>query len=289
MPISSFGDYTAQHWAEVKDILERAIDGASMQPRPVWHSSDTDIIQGRIVRNLYECPMVVCDISGLNPNVMFELGMRLTFRKPVIVVSDTGTRLPFDTGVIDTLMYPADLHFSSIEKFISDLSGRIMDLSAAAQSGAYKPYLDTFGAFQVVDPPSDHVSFSTHIADQLERMEAKLNRLERARISSAPGSSGLFGGRGRGALDPYTTLSNPYEEAPLNALLAVYAKDNENEDYEARSGGWTDDRVSRLIALWKEGKSASEIARELGGVSRNAVIGKAARLGLKPRPESTKD
>ncbi len=47
---------------------------------------------------------------------------------------------------------------------------------------------------------------------------------------------------------------------------------------------WTDERIERLKAMWTEGKTASAIAEELGGVSRNAVIGKAHRLGLDARP-----
>ena len=47
---------------------------------------------------------------------------------------------------------------------------------------------------------------------------------------------------------------------------------------------WTDERIDRLKAMWAEGSTASQIAEELGGVSRNAVIGKAHRLGLESRP-----
>jgi len=47
--------------------------------------------------------------------------------------------------------------------------------------------------------------------------------------------------------------------------------------------GWTDERVEQLKALWTEGLSASQIARVLGGVTRNAVIGKVHRLGLAGR------
>ncbi|MEM8748707.1 MAG: GcrA family cell cycle regulator [Pseudomonadota bacterium] len=46
---------------------------------------------------------------------------------------------------------------------------------------------------------------------------------------------------------------------------------------------WTDDRVARLAKLWSEGLSASQIANDLGGVTRNAVIGKVHRLGLSGR------
>nr|WP_315458143.1 GcrA family cell cycle regulator [uncultured Sphingorhabdus sp.] len=51
---------------------------------------------------------------------------------------------------------------------------------------------------------------------------------------------------------------------------------------------WTDQRIDQLKALWEKGLTASQIADELGGVSRNAVIGKAHRLGLKSRPSPVK-
>ena len=51
---------------------------------------------------------------------------------------------------------------------------------------------------------------------------------------------------------------------------------------------WTDERIERLTKMWEGGSTASQIAEELGGVSRNAVIGKAHRLGLKARPSPVK-
>lgn len=51
---------------------------------------------------------------------------------------------------------------------------------------------------------------------------------------------------------------------------------------------WTDERIDQLKQMWTKGMTASQIADELGGVSRNAVIGKAHRLGLKSRPSPVK-
>ncbi len=50
---------------------------------------------------------------------------------------------------------------------------------------------------------------------------------------------------------------------------------------------WTDDRIERLKKLWSEGLSASQIASELGGVTRNAVIGKVHRLHLSGRVKTS--
>ncbi len=51
---------------------------------------------------------------------------------------------------------------------------------------------------------------------------------------------------------------------------------------------WTDERIELLKSLWEKGLTASQIAEDLGGVSRNAVIGKAHRLGLQSRPSPVK-
>src|ERR1700687_3104374 len=50
---------------------------------------------------------------------------------------------------------------------------------------------------------------------------------------------------------------------------------------------WTEERVESLKKLWGEGLSASQIAAELGGITRNAVIGKVHRLGLSGSDKST--
>lgn len=52
---------------------------------------------------------------------------------------------------------------------------------------------------------------------------------------------------------------------------------------------WTDERVETLKKMWTEGQSASQIAKELGGVTRNAVIGKVHRLGLSNRADEIEE
>src|SRR5687768_2785134 len=54
-----------------------------------------------------------------------------------------------------------------------------------------------------------------------------------------------------------------------------------NDGYQM---SWTDERIATLTKMWEGGATASQLAHEAGGVSRNAVIGKAHRLGLKARP-----
>ena len=122
MPISSIDGCNEGHWAEVLNIIKESIDDAGFDPNLVSNSEDSGIIQKTIIQNLYENPIVVCDVSGKNPNVMFELGIRLAFDKPTIIIKDDNTSYSFDTGQIEHLGYPRDLRFSRIVDFKIKLS-----------------------------------------------------------------------------------------------------------------------------------------------------------------------
>jgi GcrA cell cycle regulator len=82
-------------------------------------------------------------------------------------------------------------------------------------------------------------------------------------------------GPARGSVDPRWQAGGYFVWA-LDALL------------EENGMSWTEERIEKLTKMWEGGSTASQIADELGGVSRNAVIGKAHRLGLKARPSPVK-
>ena len=69
---------------------------AGYEAELVSDAEDIGIIQTRIVQNLYDKDIIVCDVSCKNANVMFELGMRLAFDKPTIIVMDNMTKYSFD-------------------------------------------------------------------------------------------------------------------------------------------------------------------------------------------------
>ena len=104
MPISAIDGATADHWAEVKAIITEAveaIDEVKFTVRLVSDADEIGVIQKRIVQNIYTSDIIACDVSGKNPNVMFELGMRLAFDKATVIVKDDKTDYSFDTGIIE--------------------------------------------------------------------------------------------------------------------------------------------------------------------------------------------
>lgn len=153
MPISSIDNCSAEHWLEVRTILEEAI-GNTIAPkfeiRLVSDADDIGVIQKRIVQNLYNSEMVVCDVSGKNPNVMFELGMRLAFDKPTVIVKDDKTEYSFDTGIIEHVGYPRDLRFNRIVAFKETLAKKIEATYKSHSSDSNSTtFLKNFGQFTV--------------------------------------------------------------------------------------------------------------------------------------------
>ncbi len=195
MPISSLDGCDEQHWSEVKCILFDAITESGLDPSLVSDADDVGVIQARIVKNLYENPIVVCDVSGRNANVMFELGLRLAFDRPTVIVIDDKTPFSFDTSPIEHLRYPRDLRYAKIEKFKRDLSDKLSSVLKKAKEPDYSTFLKHFGSFTAskIDQkelaPTEIVNFITQkltgIEDALVVIRNNMRMAERNQNGSS--------------------------------------------------------------------------------------------------------
>jgi hypothetical protein len=184
MPISAIDGCTESHWADVINILTEAILDAGFEPNVVSNADDVGIIQKRIIQNLYDNPVVVCDVSGKNPNVMFELGLRLAFDKPTIIVKDDKTSYSFDTSPIEHLEYPRDLRFSRIVDYKEKLSSKISaTYKKSISDTSYTTFLKNFGEFTVAKLDKKEVSGQEYILGELHGIQDSLDRLERRDIA----------------------------------------------------------------------------------------------------------
>jgi hypothetical protein len=179
MPISAIDGLAESHWTEVLVILSDAIDKAGFTPNLVSNADDIGIIQKRIIQNLYDNPIVVCDVSGKNPNVMFELGIRLAFDKPTIIVKDDKTSYSFDTAPIEHLSYPRDIRYSQIMEFKDKLIEKIKGTYAKATTDpGYTTFLKNFGEFTVAKLDKKEISGQEFILEELKAMRLSIQRLE---------------------------------------------------------------------------------------------------------------
>lgn len=185
MPISAIDGCDESHWSDVQDILTEAIESAGFEANLVSNADDVGIIHKRIIQNLYDNPIVVCDVSGKNPNVMFELGLRLAFDKPTIIVKDDKTAYSFDTSAIEHIEYPRDLRFSRIVEFKQKLSEKIRFTHQKATSdSSYTTFLKHFGEFTVAKIEKKEVSSQEYLLEELKNIRHTMSRLEREQYMS---------------------------------------------------------------------------------------------------------
>lgn len=178
MPISLMEGYPASHWSDVRAIITAAALEAGFEARMVSEASYTGVIQKRILQNLYSDPMVICDVSGYNPNVMFELGIRLTFDKPTIVIKDNDTRFIFDTSPLEHIEYRKDLRYADIVKFQQDLSLKVKQTHERNKADPnYSTFLKHFGTFTVPTLETKEVSGQEFILEELKEIRGTLRRL----------------------------------------------------------------------------------------------------------------
>ncbi len=187
MPISSCAEYTAEHWCEVYEIITNSVEDVGLNPLRV----NTDkydavgLIHERIVENLYDNEIVICDVSSKNPNVMFELGLRLAFDKPTIIIKDDRTEYSFDTGVIEHIEYPKSLHFQSIVNFKDKLADKINGTLEKAKKTNYSPFLQSFGKrIKPAKINETEVSESKFLLEELRSLSFDVKKMQRYLFSN---------------------------------------------------------------------------------------------------------
>lgn len=180
MPISAIGECSVKHWEDVKRILCESVSKAGYTADIVSNSDESGVIQKTIVQNLYENEIVICDVSCKNPNVMFELGMRLAFDKPTIIVMDDKTDYTFDIGIIEHIEYPRDLNYYSIKDFQERLTDRIVGTIEAAKEPTYTTFLKHFGNFTPAkisdkEAPAAFIPYFEEITRRLDSMSSQMS------------------------------------------------------------------------------------------------------------------
>lgn len=178
MPIATMSpEYTAEHWEDVRAIIDAAIERAGFEPRIVSDSEDSTIIHKSIINNIYKDEIIVCDVSNKNANVMFELGMRLAFNKPVVIIKDDKTGYSFDTSNIEHVGYRKDLRHNTVEKFITDLARKIKATYDAPRKEGYQPFLSHFGEFEVAKIENRSIGGSEALEKLLNKVTSIDNRM----------------------------------------------------------------------------------------------------------------
>lgn len=184
MPISAIDGCTAEHWSDVKSIVIESIESIVSPKFIVKLVSDADdigVIQKRIVQGVYNSDLVVCDVSGKNSNVMFELGLRLAFDKPTVIIKDDKTDYSFDTGVIEHIPYPRDLRFSKIVGFKALLAEKAAaTYEASRRDPNHSTFLKNFGTFKVAHLDQKEASSDQLMVEMMQELQREMTYIRRS-------------------------------------------------------------------------------------------------------------
>ena len=115
MPIADCEGYEKGHFAHVyNDIIKPAIEKTEFMAIRADEVKETNLIHLDILKKLIDAPIAVCDLSTRNPNVLFELGIRQAFDKPVVLIQEKGTPKIFDIAPLRYLEYSKEMKYHEV-------------------------------------------------------------------------------------------------------------------------------------------------------------------------------
>lgn len=139
MPISDQGDYPEGHFKKVyEQIFKPAIEAAGYEAFRVDENKICDSIMKKIFDAIYNCPMALCDLSNRNPNVLYELGLRQAYDKPVVLVQDDKTERIFDISGINTVSYKSNRLYENILEAREKIKEAIMSTKEGKETSVIK-------------------------------------------------------------------------------------------------------------------------------------------------------
>ncbi|HKP52641.1 MAG TPA: hypothetical protein VJ183_08305 [Chloroflexia bacterium] len=134
MPISTPDGYEPGHFDRVyEDIFVPACDQAGFRAIRADQVKQTNLIHLDVLQKLVESPMALCDLSNRNPNVLFELGLRQAFDKPVVLVQEVGTPAIFDIAPLRYTTYRSEMKFREVLLDQAAIAASIRDTLKAAK------------------------------------------------------------------------------------------------------------------------------------------------------------
>ncbi|PKU52173.1 hypothetical protein [Lysinibacillus fusiformis] len=185
MPISHTEGFPIGHWGDVRKIIEEALKEITeyeVEVSMVSESEDVTLIQKTIIQRIYEDDIVIVDVSSKNPNVMFELGVRLAFDRPFILLKDDLTDYIFDISSIHHINYRRDLRY----KDIVDVKNQIKSKLLATYKKSLEEesmYLKDFGTFKVANLQSTELPIKDYMEKMFSEIKRDINRVRHNIIS----------------------------------------------------------------------------------------------------------
>lgn len=166
--------YHFEHVLEhlLKPSLER-VDLEPISPK----TKGSELIHGEIIKNIEIADLVLCDMSTLNPNVFFELGIRTALNKPVCLIKDDVTpKIPFDASIINHHEYLSALSPWTLDNEINDLVNHIEESQKRNDdTNSLWKYFSLSSTAHPVEPEEGIDGKIDYLTMQIEALRDQLN------------------------------------------------------------------------------------------------------------------
>lgn len=208
--------------ADDSDIRRMAQGVLDAVIKPVLTELDIDIvapheillpgsITKQVIKNILNSDLVIANLTGLNPNVMYEVAVRHAVRKPIVCLADNKTKLPFDIAAERTLFYENDMLgvYNLIPRLKATISAALND--DAPDNPIYNAKTDELIMKEVTG------DFNKLLLDRMERIEKRLNETS---IS---------------AYNTNRTSTTPRPLASKGNILIVYINSDDHSDAKVKN------------------------------------------------------
>jgi hypothetical protein len=186
MPVSDVEPYPTGHWQRVyQNLIEPACKAAGYAPTLASQVQQTNFIVLDILQRTISSEMVVCDLSSRNPNVMYELGIRQAFNKPVVLIKDTNTDRVFDIQGLRDVEYDPSLRIDLTQASVTQIADALKQTAKA--KGDVNSLVSLLGMTAAQLPESNKVTGDTAlILKRLDDIASRVARVEKQTHSPQP-------------------------------------------------------------------------------------------------------
>lgn len=190
--------------------------------------SDAGSITKQVINKIIDSELVICNLTNLNPNVMYELAVRHAVKKPVITIAENGTRLPFDIQEDRTIFYVDDMRGTT--RLAEQLTPMIK--SALDDTDLDNPIYRAIESSNIIKSVSTDTEINQYIVDSLEEIQLKISSLER-----------------KGSVSFSETL---YNKRPTTLIKVEFENPLEDPDIDRITTYFTDKMGTSVRIFWTE-------------------------------------
>lgn len=248
MPISDSDQHEKGHFMRVyRDIITPAVQEADYHPVRADEVKETNFIHLDLLQKLIAAPIVVCDLSTRNPNVLFELGIRQAFDKPVVLIQEIGTPKIFDISPIRYLEYSKEMKYQDVLKSQKELKEAILATkNAEGEGGNVNSILRLLALSSVATVPGPEVYNVDTLA--LELVQSHMSEMRRVvdmemSWTKVGNISTIEYERISGKLDKLMALSDTPTNPRTKTLDELYTLMKDAEEAARHCDSSTDDRM----------------------------------------------